>query len=205
MTREEFDILCNTCAHNTSESPEHEKWTFWQWMQQDQREFWFMMEYVSKITPAPKRILEIGSAHGAGLIFWDRVTGSDGQVVSINFTGPPHDHQWTMDYSTCTSDMHFIADDSHKPEVLEQVKSIFTGPIDFIFIDGDHSYKGVKQDFDMYSPLVRKGGLVGFHDTIYGDGSDLVPSDQKVGDYFNDLDMPKDKIALSHGTGVVFL
>jgi cephalosporin hydroxylase len=205
VTRKEFDILCNTCAYNTSESPEHEKWTFWQWMQQDQNEFWFMMEHVNKITPVPKRILEIGSAHGAGLIFWDRMVGSGGQVVSINSTGPPHPHQWTMDYSTCTSDMHFIAASSHDQVSLERVKSIFTGPIDFIFIDGDHHYEGVKQDFEMYSPLVRKGGLVGFHDTIYGDGPGLVPSDQKVGDYFNDLDKPKEKISLHHGTGVVFL
>ncbi len=33
-----------------------------------------------------------------------------------------------------------------------------------MFIDGDHTYQGVKQDFQMYSPRVRKGGLVAFHD-----------------------------------------
>ena len=37
--------------------------------------------------------------------------------------------------------------------------------IDFLFIDGDHSYEGVKKDFEMYSPFVRKGGLIVFHDT----------------------------------------
>jgi predicted O-methyltransferase YrrM len=36
--------------------------------------------------------------------------------------------------------------------------------IDYLFIDGDHTYAGVKQDFEMYSPLVRRGGLVAFHD-----------------------------------------
>ena len=33
-----------------------------------------------------------------------------------------------------------------------------------MFIDADHSYKAAKQDFEMYSPLVKKGGIVGFHD-----------------------------------------
>lgn len=36
--------------------------------------------------------------------------------------------------------------------------------IDFLFIDGDHSYSGVKTDFLTYSPLVAKPGLIGFHD-----------------------------------------
>jgi predicted O-methyltransferase YrrM len=33
-----------------------------------------------------------------------------------------------------------------------------------LFIDGDHSYEGVKKDFEMYSPLVAEGGLIAFHD-----------------------------------------
>jgi predicted O-methyltransferase YrrM len=37
---------------------------------------------------------------------------------------------------------------------------------DFLFIDGDHTYQGVKQDFQMYSPLVKKGGIVAFHDIV---------------------------------------
>jgi predicted O-methyltransferase YrrM len=36
--------------------------------------------------------------------------------------------------------------------------------IDFLFIDGDHSYKAVKSDFENYSKFVRKGGIVAFHD-----------------------------------------
>ena len=36
--------------------------------------------------------------------------------------------------------------------------------LDFLFIDGDHTYEGVKKDFEMYSPLVRNGGIIAFHD-----------------------------------------
>ena len=36
--------------------------------------------------------------------------------------------------------------------------------LDFLFIDGDHSYEGVLCDFMTYSPLVRTGGLIAFHD-----------------------------------------
>jgi predicted O-methyltransferase YrrM len=40
-------------------------------------------------------------------------------------------------------------------------------PIDMIFIDGDHSYEGVKKDWDLYSPHLSEFGYVVFHDTIW--------------------------------------
>jgi predicted O-methyltransferase YrrM len=36
--------------------------------------------------------------------------------------------------------------------------------IDFLFIDGDHGYEGVKYDFDHYLPFVSQNGLVALHD-----------------------------------------
>ena len=39
-------------------------------------------------------------------------------------------------------------------------------PIDLLMIDGDHSYEGVRRDFELYAPLVREGGLVAFHDIL---------------------------------------
>jgi predicted O-methyltransferase YrrM len=42
------------------------------------------------------------------------------------------------------------------------------GPLalDVLFIDGDHTYEGVKRDFLMYKPLVRNGGLIALHDIV---------------------------------------
>lgn len=36
--------------------------------------------------------------------------------------------------------------------------------IDFLFIDADHTYEGVSADWRNWSPFVRKGGLIAFHD-----------------------------------------
>ena len=36
--------------------------------------------------------------------------------------------------------------------------------IDFLWIDGDHSYEGVKRDIQDWLPLVKKKGIVCFHD-----------------------------------------
>jgi len=36
--------------------------------------------------------------------------------------------------------------------------------LDFVYIDGDHSYEGVKKDFKIWYNKVRIGGIVGGHD-----------------------------------------
>ena len=36
--------------------------------------------------------------------------------------------------------------------------------IDFLFIDGDHSYIGIKRDVQDWIPLVKKNGIICFHD-----------------------------------------
>lgn len=40
------------------------------------------------------------------------------------------------------------------------------GPFDVLFIDGDHSYDGAKADFERWSPHVRNGGHLLFHDAV---------------------------------------
>jgi len=60
--------------------------------------------------------------------------------------------------------LHLLRVDSHLPATRDRLKTLLPGQIDFLFIDGDHTYDGVKTDFEMYSPLVKKGGLVAFHD-----------------------------------------
>lgn len=37
--------------------------------------------------------------------------------------------------------------------------------VDFLFVDGDHTYEEVKQDFESSSPLVRNG-LIVFDDIV---------------------------------------
>jgi len=41
---------------------------------------------------------------------------------------------------------------------------ILTGPVELLFIDGDHSYDGVRRDAELWLPKVIEGGTVMFHD-----------------------------------------
>ena len=63
--------------------------------------------------------------------------------------------------------VHLLRRDSHDPSTLEELKGVLGGRrVDFLLIDGDHTYEGVKRDFEMYRSLVRPGGMIGFHDIV---------------------------------------
>lgn len=44
------------------------------------------------------------------------------------------------------------------------VKKYGDKSLDFVFVDGDHSYEGCKQDIELWLPKVKKGGWIGGHD-----------------------------------------
>jgi predicted O-methyltransferase YrrM len=47
----------------------------------------------------------------------------------------------------------------------QDVGRAWAGPsVDLVFIDGDHSPEGCREDWDVWHPHVRPGGLVAFHD-----------------------------------------
>ena len=58
----------------------------------------------------------------------------------------------------------FVGGDTCKIGTIEAVKSIVGEQIDFLLIDAGHLYVDVKRDFEVWSPLVRPGGLIAIHD-----------------------------------------
>ena len=66
--------------------------------------------------------------------------------------------------------------------------------LDFIYIDGNHSYEGVKTDIELYYPKLRKGGLLMGDDyhpepiqTLNFGGEDMVFGVKKAVDEFAEL------------------
>jgi len=116
----------------------------------------------------PKYILEIGTADGGTLFCFCKLADSNATIVSIDFGGYP---EWKIPiyqaFKKENQRLYLLRKDSHKKETLDEVLKILNGnQVDFLFIDGDHTYEGVKKDFEMYGPLVRKGGIVAFHDIV---------------------------------------
>lgn len=56
--------------------------------------------------------------------------------------------------------------------------------IDVLFIDGDHSYEGVKLDFDLYSTILSENGIIIIHDTDERYEENLIISEDMKKDYY---------------------
>lgn len=113
-------------------------------------------------------VMEIGTRWGGTLATHCRLAKLDGTVVSLDWH--PHEDgaekRARLSHVACgNQNLHFVWGNSHAPESLAAVEQILQGQkLDLLFIDGDHTYDGVKQDFQMYRHLVRDGGVIAFHD-----------------------------------------
>lgn len=77
-----------------------------------------------------------------------------------------------------------IYGDSHDTATVHRlIAALRPAEIDFLFIDGDHHLEAVKLDYELYSPLVRKGGMIGFHDINSRDIEGV-----EAGIFFRELD-----------------
>jgi predicted O-methyltransferase YrrM len=122
----------------------------------------------------PKVVVEIGTAAGGTFYAWCRVAAHDAILVSIDLPGGDFGGGYTVEdvvrfrtYGRRRQSLHFLREDSHEESTRAQLQEILGGrPIDFLMIDGDHRYAGVKRDLELYAPLVREYGVVAFHDVL---------------------------------------
>ncbi|NTV23727.1 MAG: class I SAM-dependent methyltransferase [Nanoarchaeota archaeon] len=123
-----------------------------------------------------RNMLEIGTAGGGSLYLFSKISKNDATLISLDQPGwllgegyPPWRIPLYKSFACGSQKVVLLRGDSHDKNMLDKVKKTLHGnALDFLFIDGDHSYSGVKNDFEMYSPLVEKRGLVAIHD-ICGD------------------------------------
>jgi predicted O-methyltransferase YrrM len=115
-------------------------------------------------------VLEIGTEGGGTFHVWCQLAQSDATLVSVDWPNvavaplaTPNQLQ-AMGHDGQT--VRVIRGDSHAETTLTLVENTLSGPVDLLFLDGDHSYDGVRRDFNLYRPLVRQRGLVVFHDVV---------------------------------------
>lgn len=51
-----------------------------------------------------------------------------------------------------------------REDSVDSSKKVTDNSLDFVFIDGDHTYEGVKRDIEAWKPKIRKGGWLIGHD-----------------------------------------
>ena len=79
----------------------------------------------------------------------------------------------SADQAWLDENMQFALDDTMPFEARRKVwrmksedaaPEVNNGTLDYVFIDGDHSYEGVKRDITLWWPKVKEGGWIGGHD-----------------------------------------
>jgi len=135
-----------------------------------------LLEQVRRIRP--RTVLEIGTSMGGTLYLWTRLSQPDALIISVDLPGGKFGGGYSSlrtpiyrSFARHRQSLHLLRADSHSPATFETLRSLLAGaPLDFLFIDGDHTYEGVRKDWEMYSPLVRNG-IIAFHDiaAIYHD------------------------------------
>jgi hypothetical protein len=139
--------------------------------------------------PAGSRCLEIGSYLGASAILVAKNLPSGATLTCVD--------TWQNDgMSEGNRDTYAEFHANTKPygnritavrQASAEAAKSFNGNIDFLFIDGDHSYEGCKSDFDAWAPRVKEGGLILFHDVAWAEGvqrvirEDFLPIQQGAG------------------------
>jgi predicted O-methyltransferase YrrM len=135
----------------------------------------------------PRRLLEVGTYLGGTLFLFANVAAKDAHIISldlphgVNRMGYPEVRGTLFKrFATGGQKMDLIQIDSHTRPALDAVEKALAGSkLDFLFIDGDHTSEGVRKDFEMYSPLVRKGGIIAFHDITWDHVRDYWHSARK--------------------------
>jgi len=75
-------------------------------------------------------------------------------------------------FTDWTNENSFLREQFQPQVILETSEKVFYDyfvrqdiKIDYLHIDGDHSYEGVKKDFELYSTIMSENGMITIHDT----------------------------------------
>ena len=119
----------------------------------------------------PQLIVEIGSCEGvSSLVFGHalRELGHGGHLICIEPKPRGRWHQ-NMDETNLRQTVSLVQASSPWVDI-----GILPGPIDYLLIDGNHKTRWCMSDFHFWSPSVRPGGMIAFHDTLSGGNANQV-------------------------------
>ena len=130
---------------------------------QNMSEITAFVDYARRIEP--RVVCEIGVQDGGTNFILSRALGTVTTIVGIDLYVSLKSQ--LRFYRRGDVALHIIEGSSQAADTHRKLQRVLgSRPIDVLFIDGDHTYEGALRDFSMYSPLVRAGGLIAFHDIV---------------------------------------
>jgi predicted O-methyltransferase YrrM len=136
----------------------------------------------------PEVCVEIGSARGKSACYVGLALRENGRgrLYAIDPHAPT---DWNDSESVDT--FNVIRQNLERVDVREHVEIVrktseeavrdWKVPIDLLFIDGDHSYDGVRRDWELFSPFLSEFGVAAFHDTTWAVGQEGWVDDGRLG------------------------
>jgi len=99
----------------------------------------------------PRTVLEIGTDAGGTLLLLALAAAPDAIIISIDLRWRQVGSPWYYPrFAVPPQRMHLLRANSHAHSSLERVRAILLDrSLDVLFIDGDHTYEGVKADWQM--------------------------------------------------------
>jgi predicted O-methyltransferase YrrM len=118
----------------------------------------------------PRRVLEVGTSRGGTLYLLAWASSDDARILSLDVKRYPAERRRLYRaFARGSQNVDVQQRDSSLESTRGVVEQFFDGEaLDVLFIDGDHSYEGVRRDYELYAPLLRPGGLIAFHDIVDG-------------------------------------
>lgn len=114
---------------------------------------------------APSTVVEVGTHKGGNSFLFCHALPSVQRVVGVDLC--VQNSAKLIHFARPGQVYRALHGDSQTAAMKQRVRRQLNGnPVDFLFIDGDHSYEGVRADFHLYAPFVRPGGIVAFHDIV---------------------------------------
>lgn len=139
------------------------------WVSRHRLSRWEMCEVLrelKQIEPV-RTVLEIGCHVGDSLRIWREALDPD-LMIGIQ------DTRELTEQTAFEINVVAIRGKSQEHRTYERVlQTLGSAEIDFLYIDGDHTLRAVQQDWALYAPLVRRGGIAVLHDAVIR-GNDTV-------------------------------
>jgi len=132
-------------------------------LQQDVAEYAEFVAYMAGQPPSRKSI-EIGIASGGQTKFLRDHWAVEKTIIVDIGEHPRHIHWPRIRPTVRTEIVLEIIGDSHAPATRAMLLP-HARTIDFAFVDGDHSYRGLRQDLFLMKDLLKPGALCALHDT----------------------------------------
>ncbi|MEH6547350.1 MAG: class I SAM-dependent methyltransferase [Sneathiella sp.] len=134
------------------------------YLQQDPDEYADFVHYMATELPPSKFSLDIGIASGGQTKFLRDYYKVEKTIVLDIGLHEAFVHWERIKPTVNTNLVLELIMDSHSKEARKALLP-YQGQIDFTFIDGDHSYKGLMQDIELAKEIVKKDCVFVFHDT----------------------------------------